>query len=46
MTVHDDMIVIQVITSITAPFYCILLKIHFTISFYITVTLYVTSTVR
>ena len=41
---HCDTIVSQVITSRTAPFYCILLKVHFTISFHITVILHVTST--
>jgi len=39
------MIIIQAIPSRTALFYCILLKIHFIISFYITVTLNITMTV-
>jgi len=39
------MTVIQVTASRIAPFYCILSKVHFIISFYINVKLYITSTV-
>jgi hypothetical protein len=44
-SVHYDTIVVQVIVSRTAPLYCILLNVHCIVSFYITVPLYVRSTV-
>jgi len=39
------MIIIQAVASRTALFYCILLKMNFSISFHISVTLNVTMTV-
>jgi hypothetical protein len=40
-SLHCDAPVMQVIASITATSYCILLNVHFIVSVYITVTLYV-----